>query len=37
MKVLRGILSESKEFYLDSKEKVEKKLLLYQGAVLRND
>jgi len=26
MKVLRGILSESKEFYLDSKEKVEKKI-----------
>ncbi|MCX6262625.1 MAG: hypothetical protein NTY95_17635 [Bacteroidia bacterium] len=27
MKVLKGILSESKEYYLDAKEKIEKKLL----------
>lgn len=26
MKVLKGILSESKEFYLDSKDKIEKRL-----------
>jgi len=26
MKVLKGILSESKEYYLDAKEKIEKKL-----------
>lgn len=26
MKVLRGILSESKDYYLDAKEKIEKKL-----------
>lgn len=34
MKVLKGILSESKEYYLDAKKKIEKKLLsLPQGSV----
>ena len=34
MKVLKGILSESKEYYLDAKKKIEKRLLeLPKGSV----
>lgn len=34
MRVLKGILSESKEYYLDAKKKIEKKLLSFpQGSV----